>query len=318
MVSFEERMSALLKGHSISDLSKAYQELSKRYHQLNYKPGFQSALEVKAYAAARMPATMAVVTSLFSRFFNGFHPETVLDLGAGTGAASLASLLSLPSIRSLTLVEQDQFALQVAKDLLDANSRVNLTFQYQNLKDCEFKEAVDLILLSYVLNELPEEFQQSILGKLLASQSRFILIIMPGTPICYKQMMKLREFAIQSGYYIQAPCPHQLACPLELVKGDWCHFSIRLPRTRRHQQFKEALLNFEDEKYCYLLLSKEALPSQGDRIIKRPIHRSGHSIIDICKEGQTKRIVITRKDKDLYRKAVKAEWGESLYPTKVS
>ena len=303
----------ILAGSTEAELIDAYQQLSHRYRQPNYKPGFQNDTEVKAYAAARMPATVAAVVRTLKELPENFSPTTVLDLGAGTGAASVGILQHFPSVKNLTLIEQDGRALSCAKKLLSLiNQDIHIDFNQQNLSNYANDEPVDLVVLSYVLNELPITEQQKILDKLMGNQSNYILIVMPGTPTCFQQLLILRQQAIEGGYFVAAPCPHQQACPMATTSTDWCHFKVRLARTRTHRLFKEATLNFEDEKFCYLLLSKKTESANVARIVKNPLHRSGHSLFDVCDNGELKRVVIGRKHKSLYKKAVKLSWGDTL------
>ena len=94
--------------------------------------------------------------------------------------------------------------------------------------------------------------------------------------------------------------------------SDWCHFTVRLNRSRVHRLSKSADLNFEDEKFCYLLLSKDPTIRADSRIVKKPIHRSGHVIFDVCEAGDLKRVIVGRKQKNIYKTATKLSWGELL------
>lgn len=309
----DQWLQQILSGYTEPELIDAYQQLSHRYRQPNYKPGFQSKAEVKAYAAARMPATFAAVARTLQELPADFSPTTILDLGAGTGAASLAASQHFPSLKNIILVEQDERALACAKDLMEATEKnIDTRFDRQNLTHYSYDKAVDLVILSYVLNELPTAEQQKIVENLMTTQSRYILILMPGTPTCFQQLLRLRQQAIEAGYLVAAPCPHQQACPMAVTPTDWCHFKVRLSRTRTHRLFKEATLNFEDEKFCYLLLSQKDVPPSAARIVKNPLHRSGHSLFDICDAGELKRVVIGRKQKSLYKTAIKLSWGDTF------
>lgn len=304
-------LDTLLMGHSEIELAKAYQRLSQRYHQPNYAPGFQNELEVKAYAAARMPATFAAILRTLAELPDDFSPTSVLDLGAGTGAASLAALQHFPLIHSLTVVEQDAYALMAAQQLIQSIwPKGKATFCQGDLDRYTDDKPYDLVILSYVLNELPVSKQKKILQSVLATQSSYILILMPGTPLCFQQLLHLRDVALAENYFLAAPCPHQQACPMANTPSDWCHFTVRLPRSRVHRLSKLADLNFEDEKFCYLLLSKNSVTTTTSRIVKKPAHRSGHVILDVCEDGDLKRKIIGRKQKDLYKTAIKLKWGD--------
>jgi ribosomal protein RSM22 (predicted rRNA methylase) len=67
-------------------------------------------------------------------------------------------------------------------------------------------------------------------------------------------------------------------------------------------------LSREDEKFCYIIISGNSVEqSSGDRIIKRPMKRSGHTIFDVCSENGAERRVLSNKV--LGRKYF---WGDEL------
>jgi ribosomal protein RSM22 (predicted rRNA methylase) len=96
-----------------------------------------------------------------------------------------------------------------------------------------------------------------------------------------------------------------------MSETDWCHSSIRLPRSAHHQHAKSAALSYEDEKFSYLALTR-AVPSArpASRIVKRPVMHSGHVQVDLCTDQGLVRTTVSRRHGDLYRAARKAEWGD--------
>ena len=92
---------------------------------------------------------------------------------------------------------------------------------------------------------------------------------------------------------------------------DWCHFSVRIPRGKYHRRAKEAALPYEDEKYSYLVISKTPHPPLGDRIIKAPIVKTGHVILDLCTQnGQLERRIVSKSEGTPYTQARDKEWGD--------
>ena len=69
-----------------------------------------------------------------------------------------------------------------------------------------------------------------------------------------------------------------------MPSGDWCHFSVRLPRLRGHRQAKGGTLGYEDEKFSYLAVARPALAAQGvaARIIRPPIARKFEVELPVC------------------------------------
>src|SRR5262249_54062535 len=135
---------------------------------------------------------------------------------------------------------------------------------------------------------------------------------------------------------ILAPCPHKHACPMatagastperqpvlsaksaERAKaahsgGDWCHFSQRLERTAQHRQLKGGALGYEDEKFSYVIASRQDVPLEGGRIVRHPGRHSGHIQLALCTSaGRLETKTITRSSKQAFRLARKAEWGDT-------
>ena len=93
---------------------------------------------------------------------------------------------------------------------------------------------------------------------------------------------------------------------------DWCHFSQRVERTWQHRQLKGGALGYEDEKFSYLVAAKNHSPSSEARIVRHPGKHSGHVQLVLCTpEGKIENRTITRSSKEAYKRARKAEWGES-------
>jgi ribosomal protein RSM22 (predicted rRNA methylase) len=92
----------------------------------------------------------------------------------------------------------------------------------------------------------------------------------------------------------------------------WCHFSVRLPRLKIHKLLKEASLGYEDEKYCYVILSKTAPPPYS-RIVASPEHHSGHTKLTLCTPpGIIAKTTFTRSQGPIYKTVKKLEWGEKV------
>jgi ribosomal protein RSM22 (predicted rRNA methylase) len=310
-LSLQDRIQSLLKTSELkSSLITAREKLTMRYREKN-GGGFASSSEALAYVAARLPATFAAMQAVLPQV-----PlqdiSTILDLGAGPGTAALAAGLQWPEAERVHLVERDGFMSEVSQKLLQDLPETNhqtLTFQCANLLTHSLQTRFDLILLSYVLNELSPEDQTDVLKKAWSATEKGLVIVVPGTPLAYKQLMDLRDLLIAEGAFIAAPCPHHDACPLK--EGDWCHFSTRLSRPAFHREIKKVSLPYEDEKYSFLVALRDPVARAQARIIRKPILRSGHVTLDLCTHNGLKRQTVSKKDKALYKQATKVVWGNS-------
>lgn len=271
-----------------------------------------------SYLAARMPATFAVVKRVLEECkqrMPHFSPVSLCDLGAGPGTATWAALDVFPQIFQATLYEKDTGWLKLGKELMSESSQ-------QALKSVIWKESNlaqnvnfgfhDLMILSYVVGELSLEAMQNLIVSAWNSSSQMFVVIEPGTPHGFQRIRAIRDQLIQIGAFIVAPCPHHDQCPME--KDDWCHFAERLERSSLHMAVKDVSIGYEDEKYSYIVAAKLPVTPSEARILRHPQHHSGHTEFVLCtKEGLKKR-TISRRHKDLYKRARKLNWGDSLEP----
>lgn len=329
--SLQEKIQCLMAEKSSSALQTAYTRMSQRYHdQQTPQSGFaknrQGEDEVLAYIAARLPATYAAVMSVLNNLPLDMPIHHILDLGAGPGTATLAALDvltrqprislndSLSNSLSVTLAEQDPRMIALSQILFKDQPIVPV------FEQCDLRQPItftphDLVILSYVLNEHPLKKQIDILKQAWEKTVQALVIILPGTPHHFQQLLILRQWLIDHHATIIAPCPHHRPCPLQqslqTETTDWCHFSVRTERSAHHRQLKQATLAYEDEKFSYLIASRDPYP-QHARLIRSPLIRKGHAIVDVCGFQKIDRHIITKRQKDLYQKIQKSEWGDSF------
>ena len=91
-----------------------------------------------------------------------------------------------------------------------------------------------------------------------------------------------------------------------MAGADWCHFAVRLDRSRAHRQSKHAALGWEDEKFAYVVAVRDAalLRARAEaRVIRRPRKETGHVRLALCAAGGLTEAVVTRRAPDLSRRA---------------
>ena len=115
---------------------------------------------------------------------------------------------------------------------------------------------------------------------------------------------------IAAGGSTLAPCPHDASCPLPA--DDWCHFSVRLPRSRTHRLAKGAERGFEDEKFSYAVLCREPHETAAARVLRRPALRPGHVVLELCTPAGLEQRTVSRREGDVYRRARKVSWGDAV------
>jgi ribosomal protein RSM22 (predicted rRNA methylase) len=301
-------LEALLEGVPRKELAAAAQKMSAGYRQGETSQPITTPLTASAYAVARMPATFAACAAVFARVAEvmpAFAPASLLDVGAGTGAASWAAVTERPHIADVTMLDRNPALRALARRLADGGPLVNAEILGGDLS--AEKPKADLVVASYVLAELPQEQVASVARDLWQSTNSALALIEPGTPDGFARIRSARAALIQAGAHVAAPCSHDRDCPMQ--GDDWCHFSQRLPRSRDHMLLKDATVPFEDERYCYVVVTREKV-ARGARILAPPLEAKPGLTFKLCDEtGVHARFVATR-DKDEYRRVRKLGWGD--------
>ncbi|WP_038466036.1 small ribosomal subunit Rsm22 family protein [Candidatus Odyssella acanthamoebae] len=202
------------------------------------------------------------------------------------------------------LIEENADMVRIGQQLIPSGQ-----WQHHNILTLPAFPKADLVLFSYVLNEIPATHQREMVAKLWAATKDYLLMITPGTPHSFMQLKQVRQYLIEEGAHIVAPCPHAFSCPMN--DPDWCHFTQRLSRSSHHKNLKEAEIGYEDEKFSYLFVSKQPQPNSYNRVIKQRQHRSEHGTIDFCKpEGTLERHSYSKSKSVDFQQLKKLAWGD--------
>ncbi|MCR6484433.1 small ribosomal subunit Rsm22 family protein [Amycolatopsis sp. OK19-0408] len=304
--------------HPLARLTQSVDRLSARYRQGDAatSPILGSEVDVAAYAGYRMPATFAAVHAVLAEAASrapGFAPRTQIDVGGGTGAAVWAAAEVWPSLAQCTVLEQVAGAIGLGKRLAAGagHAAVRDTQWRRGLVDpAGPTPEADLVTLSYVLGELPEAGRPDVV-RWLAAKAGTVALIEPGTPAGFERIRAARAELVELGLHVVAPCPHDGACPI-VAGADWCHFAARLPRSGLHRRLKAGTLGFEDEKFAYVVASRQAPERPDARIIRHPKKHKGWVALDLCTtDGLKPGVAVSKKQGPKYRAARDAEWGDS-------
>ncbi|MFF3844109.1 small ribosomal subunit Rsm22 family protein [Streptomyces sp. NPDC002328] len=283
-------------------------------------PILRDRADVAAYAAYRMPATFEAVRSALEAFADAvpdWTPAGHTDVGGGTGAATWAVTATWPSPhpRPVTVLDWAEPALALGRELAAAHPPLReARWQRARIGPALTLDPVDLVTVSYVLNELPAPDRAALVDA-AASAASAVVIVEPGTPDGYARIIEARDRLLAAGFRIAAPCPHSAACPI--VPGtDWCHFSARVSRSSLHRQVKGGSLPYEDEKFSYVAAARFPVEPAPARVVRRPQIRKGQVLLDLCEtEERLSRTTVTKKHGDLYKTARDADWGDAWPPS---
>lgn len=184
-------------------------------------------------------------------FFSGLN--CMIDYGAGTGTASwvFQNVLSKQELFERSSVPQQWFP--------------NFNWTQKIVADQN-----RLAIFSYSLTELSQLPDWSF-------DSEALLIIEPSTQQDGRKLMELRQNLIEKNYFMWAPCPHQLGCPLLLnSKTDWCHDRVHIEKPSWFEEIEKHLpIKNQTLTFSYLAARKMPPPKKewsrlvGDQLVEK-------------------------------------------------
>jgi ribosomal protein RSM22 (predicted rRNA methylase) len=299
-------LAALLEGVPRKELVAAAAKMSAGYRKGKASDGIATPGDAAAYAVARMPATYAACAAVFARLAEvmpDFAPASLLDVGAGTGAASWAAAVAWPGIASAILLDHNPALRTLAQKLAPPLAHVKILAGDLGAD----KPGADLVVASYVLAELPLASAAATARHLWESADGVLVLVEPGTPDGFARIRAARAALIEAGAHVAAPCTHDNDCPM--TGDDWCHFSQRLARSRDHMLMKGATVPFEDERYSYVAVTREKT-AEGARILAQPLQAKPGLTFKLCDETGLRAQFVATRDKEEYRRVRKREWGD--------
>jgi ribosomal protein RSM22 (predicted rRNA methylase) len=291
-----------------------------------------------AYLAARFPATYAAAQAALRQVPDAALDgcQSVLDLGAGPGTATWALMERLPTLQQATFLESEPEMLGHAQALAGAFEPLKVTVTPGDLRQ-RLAEAPqhDIVVMAYVLSELDEASQLSLLDQAWAKADRGLFLLEPGTPETSRRVLVARDQLLKAGGRLVGPCPQEGACPMaekdkfqwKMAKDKpegsyWCHFSIRLERRGLHHMVKSGVLGYEDEKFSWLYVTKGTNPGPAYpyRLHSDPKRVNRHIELKVCDhDGKLDTLFYNRRDtaQNIRNAARRLNWGFGWDPKTV-
>ena len=300
----------LMSGEDIRKMSASAEGISQRYRN---ESGAGRVLvgsdrDTLAYAAVRMPATFGAVSKALELTLEQTAPEitSILDVGAGTGAASHAAQL-LTDCDNITCIEREGSMISLGRQLMQARG-IEAQWVKQDISSADISQHADMVISSYCLNELTASARKKAVLDLWQSADKLLLLVEPGTPEGFSQLKEARGLLLSQGGNIAAPCPHNGDCLLP--EDDWCHFTARVARSKLHKQLKGGDAPYEDEKFCFLAVVRT--PCEGAaRILRHPKIESGKITLRLCTQHGICDKIVTKKS-PFFKAARKSDSGDSF------
>ncbi len=281
-------------------------------------PALRTALDREAYVAARMPATSAAVARALMLSAGPWLDDvgSVLDLGSGPGSA-LWAVQETCDATTFTAFERDPGLIALGKILASAgpDPLPQTTWITGDLRTPPAFAQHDLVVISYAGNELDAASRHQLMMLAWSLARVAVLIVEPGSRSGAQQITAAREYCINAGGTIIAPCTHQHTCPLADT-SDWCHQRVRLARSRQHRLAKTGSRGFEDEPFAFVCAVKTAAAAptrSAGRIIGSPQTTAAAVDLPLCTASGYGPLTIARRD-PAYKQAKRARWGDTWPP----
>ena len=299
------QLESLLDGYSLKELKNVASSIMEQY-QNNSNKGvdlINSSIASKVYAVYRLPATYSAFGEALKHTLELYDQkiDSVIDIGAGSGSASIAVSHLLPNIKNYILLERNKYMMEIGKTLHNFDY-INYDLSKDNL---DIK--ADLVISNYVLNELDINSRINAINKMWNMTNKIMLIVEPGTPEGFSLIREIRDYLISIGAHVIAPCTHMGVC-----LNTWCHFSTRVSRSKLHRDLKGGDAPYEDEKYSYIAFSKSEVILCKNRILRHPQINPGFIELEVCSKDGFKKIKYSKKDKELFKKARKSDAGDQI------
>ena len=310
----KDSINKLLSENKSSNIIENAQIISSRYRKNDGKGKrlLTNELEAVSYVISRMPATYAAVYSAFKQILANYNEKmtSLLDVGAGTGTGTWA-VNEIENMSQITCLEREKSMSNIGKKLMKNTALDNVQWKSYNILQDEIAEKADIVLTSYMINELPEQKRENAVLKLWQATNKLMVVIEPGTPEGFKNILNIRNLIKEQGGYIVAPCCCNGECPIK--ENDWCAFYARVARSSIHRQAKGGNLGYEDEKFSYIAFSKTPVEITGERILRHPQINSGFVKVKLCTAEGIQEKTYSKKDGEIYKKIKKLDAGEKIY-----
>ena len=258
----------------IQRLSEGIQMLSHgltRERRLSGKDYFENPDLLGAYLLFYWPVSYVQASYVLKT--HSIRPDSVLELGSGAGPVGAACAeISKPEI---TFADRNPMILKLARNLSRQKrlkSRTLVWYPGKTLPSTLPK--FDLISFQHILNELwpndPDRIQKrlSLVKSLLPrlTPDGRLLFIEPALTATSRDLLLLRNRLLSEGFFIEAPCLFDHACPVLEKAGDTCHMDFKWsPPAFLKTSIKLAGFRKKELKMTYFIFRTQPVSTSPDQ-----------------------------------------------------
>ncbi len=240
----------------------------------------------------------------------GWQPPVgpMLDFGCGSGVAGRRVLTAFGGARFTRLTVHDRSPL--AEEFALARAREEfpgLVTARATKAELAALEAPGTLVISHVLNELPENQRRQLLA--LARRAQAVIWVEPGTHADSRALITVRE-ALREQFAVVAPCTHCEACGLQAPGNErhWCHnFAPPPPAIFADSGWtrfaRRAGIDLRSLPYSFLVLERKpgsperaALPDGLSRVLGTPRYFKGYLKLYSCSSADVRELTLQKRD----------------------
>jgi ribosomal protein RSM22 (predicted rRNA methylase) len=315
----EREVEALVGEAGLARVRQAAAALGAQYAR-GQAPRAPAWADVLAYAAMRLPGTVAALERVARELAPALAatgPLRVLDVCSGPGTGFLALRAAGLALREVVCVEDSAQMIELGRRLVAAAGGTQCVTWHGGDVERFLRhdtQRFDLAIIAYGLGELAEPRRGAVLDALWQRVVHAVVVVEPGTPAGAARVREVRDAMVRAGGRILAPCPHGAECPLAGGQPQWCHFAVRIGRSRLSRLVDSGSASFEDEKYSYVIGMREGVPPPvHGRVVGHPRLVRGGVQLAVCLAGDAfRRAMVPKRAGEAFRLARKLRWGDAL------
>lgn len=265
-----------------------------------------------------------------------FDRENVkhLDVGSGPGTSAfglwsfLDSSGSQATCSSLLTDSLNENLIEAEKSLRPFKQRLaskpELSTTVWDLRHSSIPDRIeksgpfDLITIMNVVNELPEDGDERLIGKLMSllRDDGAIIMIEPSMREVSRRSLRFRDRVVASGAFVFAPCARYGGCPALAGEDNWCHTEVPWERPpfikfidditgtlRLSLKFTYAVFRKQDKNLVDVDLPERDFVNTG-RVVSEVLREKGRTRMTICNQEGLREYVMNTRDKTKENKAV--------------
>jgi ribosomal protein RSM22 (predicted rRNA methylase) len=239
-----------------------------------------------------------------------------LDIGSGPGTAAFGLWSFLDSIGctatcsslltdslSDNLIEAEKALRTFAKRVKVATSLATTRWDLRNAgavpEQVQHGAQYDIITMMNVINELPEDVDDTLIHRLLSmlKEDGAIVMIEPSTRELSRRALRFRDRMVAHEAFVYAPCTKYGGCPALVDADNWCHTDVRWERP--------AFIKFIDElagtlrlslKYTYGVFLKQDKNLSDLHQEARDFHSTGRIVSEVFLEKGRTRLILCNQE----------------------